>query len=175
MAVDVRSPSGAMGQFLETTSGNQRRIRFVNTGAVNTIESTAFTGSTSLGLSVDGTERLRLASDGSQSSVIPGGSTLLPQFACRSWVNFNGTGTVAIRASGNVSSITDNGTGDYTVNFITAMPDANYSAIGTSAETTAAVRSISAVANTTTTCRLRTGVPGVGFNDCDIVNVAIFR
>jgi hypothetical protein len=45
---------------------------------------------------------------------------------CRAWVNFNGTGTVAIRASGNVSSITDNGTGDYTVNFTTAMPDANY-------------------------------------------------
>jgi hypothetical protein len=41
-------------------------------------------------------------------------------------VNFNGTGTVAIRASGNVSSITDNATGDYTVNFATAMPDANY-------------------------------------------------
>jgi hypothetical protein len=45
---------------------------------------------------------------------------------CRAWVNFNGTGTVAIRASGNVSSITDNGTGDYTVNFTTAMSDANY-------------------------------------------------
>jgi len=44
----------------------------------------------------------------------------------RAWVNFNGTGTPAIRASGNVSSITDNGTGDYTVNFTTAMPDANY-------------------------------------------------
>ena len=41
-------------------------------------------------------------------------------------MNFNGTGTVAIRASFNVSSITDNGTGDYTVNFTTAMPDANY-------------------------------------------------
>jgi len=50
-----------------------------------------------------------------------------PLYACRAWVNFNGTGTVAIRASGNVSSITDNGTGDYTVNFATAMPDANYS------------------------------------------------
>ena len=50
-------------------------------------------------------------------------------YLCRAWVNFNGTGTVAIRASGNVSSITDNGTGDYTVNFTTAMPDANYSAL----------------------------------------------
>jgi hypothetical protein len=49
-----------------------------------------------------------------------------PIYSCRSWVNFNGTGTPAIRASGNVSSITDNGTGTYTVNFTTAMPDANY-------------------------------------------------
>lgn len=49
-----------------------------------------------------------------------------PVFACRAWVNFNGTNTVAIRASGNVSSITDHGTGEYTVNFTTAMPDANY-------------------------------------------------
>jgi hypothetical protein len=46
---------------------------------------------------------------------------------CRAWVNFNGTGTVAIRSSFNVSSITDGGVGIYTVNFTTAMPDANYS------------------------------------------------
>ena len=51
-----------------------------------------------------------------------------PSYACRAWVNFNGTGTVAIRASGNVSSITDNGVGQYTVNFNTAMADANYAA-----------------------------------------------
>jgi len=51
-------------------------------------------------------------------------------YSCRAWVNFNGTGTVAIRASGNVTSITDNGTGDYTVNFTTAMTDANYSVSG---------------------------------------------
>jgi len=49
-----------------------------------------------------------------------------PVYACRAWVNFDGTGTVSIRESGNVSSITDNGTGDYTVNFATALPDANY-------------------------------------------------
>ena len=49
---------------------------------------------------------------------------------CRAWVTFNGTGTVAINASFNVSSITDNGTGDYTVNFTTAMPDVNYSISG---------------------------------------------
>jgi len=48
-------------------------------------------------------------------------------YGCRAWVNFNGSGTVAIRDSANVSSITDNGVGDYTVNFTTAMVDANYS------------------------------------------------
>ena len=49
-----------------------------------------------------------------------------PSYSARAWVNFNGTGTVAIRANGNVSSITDNGQGDYTVNFATAMADTNY-------------------------------------------------
>lgn len=53
-----------------------------------------------------------------------------PVYACRAWVNFNGTGTPAIRASGNVSSITDKGVGQYGVNFATAMPDANYSVFG---------------------------------------------
>lgn len=45
---------------------------------------------------------------------------------CRAWVNFNGTSTVSIRASFNVSSITDNGTGNYTINFTSALPDTNY-------------------------------------------------
>ena len=49
-----------------------------------------------------------------------------PSYSTRAWVNFNGTGAVAIRAGGNVSSITDNGTGDYTANFTTAMADANF-------------------------------------------------
>jgi len=52
-----------------------------------------------------------------------------PVYACRAWVNFDGTGTVSIRESGNVSSITDNGTGDYTVNFSNAMPDTNYTPV----------------------------------------------
>jgi hypothetical protein len=52
-----------------------------------------------------------------------------PIYAARAWVNFNGTGTVAILASGNVSSINDFGVGNYRANFITAMPDANYAAV----------------------------------------------
>ena len=56
--------------------------------------------------------------------------SLYAGYMCRAWVNFSGSGTPSIRASGNVSSITDNGTGNYTVNFTTAMPDANYSVSG---------------------------------------------
>lgn len=62
--------------------------------------------------------------DSAQFATVSGTAPIYP---CRAWVNFTGTGTVAINASGNVSSITDNGVGDYTVNFTTAMPDTNYS------------------------------------------------
>jgi hypothetical protein len=55
--------------------------------------------------------------------------TMTGQYAAKAWVNFNGTGTVAIRDGGNVSSITDGGVGLFTVNFTTAMPDINYSAV----------------------------------------------
>jgi hypothetical protein len=54
-----------------------------------------------------------------------------PSYSARAWVNFNGSGTVAIRASGNVTSITDRGTGQYTVNLTTAMQDTNYAVVGT--------------------------------------------
>lgn len=50
-------------------------------------------------------------------------------YGCRAWVNFNGTGTVAIRGDGNVSSITDRNTGRYTINLTNAMPDSNYAAV----------------------------------------------
>jgi hypothetical protein len=74
-------------------------------------------------------EAMRIDSTGNLSFNSGYGSSAVA-YACRAWVNFNGTGTVAIRGSGNVSSITDNGTGDYTVNFSAAMPDTNYSVVG---------------------------------------------
>jgi hypothetical protein len=55
-----------------------------------------------------------------------------PIFGARAWVNFNGTGTIAIRNSGNVSSLSDNSVGNYSVNFATAMSDANFSTVVTS-------------------------------------------
>jgi hypothetical protein len=70
---------------------------------------------------------------------------------CRAWVNFNGTGTVAIRASFNVSSITDNGTGDYTINFTTAFPDTSYNAVTTCSAGAGLMRTYDEVAPRTTT------------------------
>ena len=76
-----------------------------------------------------GVESMRLDSS-ANLQFNSGYGSVATAYGCRAWVNFNGTGTVAIRESGNVSSITDNGTGDYTVNFTTAMVDVNYSAVG---------------------------------------------
>jgi hypothetical protein len=73
------------------------------------------------------TERARITSGG-DFQFNSGYGSVATAYGCRAWVNFDGTGTPAIREDGNVSSITDGGTGNYTVNFTTAMPDANYTA-----------------------------------------------
>ena len=83
---------------------------------------TTVLGVTSTGIAVTGTQSV----SGNLSFNSGYGSSAVA-YGCRAWVNFDGTGTVAIRASGNVTSITDNGTGDYTVNFTTALVDVNYS------------------------------------------------
>jgi hypothetical protein len=98
------------------------------------------------------------------------------------WVNFNGTGTVAIRASYNVSSITDNGTGDYTVNFTTALSDANYSATGfawASSKNCCAIflgpKVTTTNPETTTSIRVATrdNISETVMYDADVVNVTI--
>ena len=100
-----------------------------------------------------------------------------PIYGARAWVNFNGTGTVAIRASGNVSSITDNGTGDYTVNFTTAMADANYSiaSIGNRSQAYLIALNDSAAAPTSSAVRIATVTVALSFADPPYVYVAIFR
>ena len=98
-----------------------------------------------------------------------------PFYGCRAWVNFNGTGTVAIRASGNVSSITDNGPGDYTINFTTAMTDTNFAVLGTPGAATGADWTCFATTYTTTSVRvvIRNGTNTAV--DAEFVNIAIFR
>ena len=92
------------------------------------------------------------------------------------WVNFNGSGTVAIRSSYNVSSITDNGTGDYTINFATALSDANYAATGLGSTTSGYfVRGYDdATPRTTSAFRCTTFNAALSAQDCSIVNVAFF-
>ena len=94
----------------------------------------------------------------------------------KAWVNFNGTGTVAIRASFNVSSITDNGVGDYTVNFTTAMTDANY-AFTTATEDTGGSPVICQNTSTApTSAALRiVRKSSAGVSDVSLNYVAIFR
>jgi len=118
----------------------------MSTLAANNITDAAGTGGPTLanGLTI-----------GTSPLAAPSGSA--PSYTCRAWVNFDGTGTPAIREDGNVSSITDNGTGDYTVNFTTAMPDANFavsalsSTLATyntaSAPTTSAIRFLGYASN----------------------------
>lgn len=108
-----------------------------------------------------------------------------PKYACRAWVNFNGTGTVSIRASGNVSSITDNGTGDYTVNFTTAMPDTDFSVLGISNGFSAnaivggeivSTTASGAMTKTTSSVRFETRrTDNNSLGDYGEINVAIFR
>jgi hypothetical protein len=68
--------------------------------------------------------------DGTSGITLPDGNEIDGGFTAKAWVNFNGSGTLAIRNDGNVSSITDDGVGDYTVNFTDALADADYALAG---------------------------------------------
>lgn len=126
----------------------------------------------------NGTDALSVSSGNLQFN--SGYGSVATAYGCRAWVNFNGTGTVAIRASGNVTSITDNGVGDYTVNFTNAMPDTNYcvqvaSEVGDTPAGTAAPGTMAGL-KTTTSARVGTmnsGTPAL--QDRQYVGVAIFR
>ena len=119
----------------------------------------------------------------SNASLMTTPSGTAPNYMCRAWVNFNGTGVVAIRASGNVTSITDNGTGDYTVNFTTAMSDANYAWSGSygadNSSTQGFIAGVASVAlatsKTASSLRINSAYGTGTANDIASVSVAIFR
>jgi len=105
-----------------------------------------------------------------------------PYYGARAFVNFNGTGTPAIRASGNVTSITDNGTGLYTINFTTAMPDTSYTTVGSSIGSTTSADGMiltgtaGGAAPTTSAVQVRMAyAPDNTVTDITFVNVAVFR
>jgi hypothetical protein len=99
-------------------------------------------------------------------------------YTAKAWVNFNGTGTVAIRASGNVSSITDNGTGNYTINFTSALADVNYCPVGISdvqLNVTNNPRTIQFIAFNTGSLQISTVESGGSAEDSAYVMLAIHR
>ena len=101
---------------IDTVSGTSN----LTIGGANNTGSTTIKTNNTDAVTIDSSQNLQFNS---------GYGSVATAYACRAWVNFNGTGTVAIRGSGNVSSITDNGSGDYTINFTTDMPDVNYSIV----------------------------------------------
>jgi hypothetical protein len=132
---------------------------------------------THIGIWRNTTELFRIGSTG-QVQFFSGFGSLGDAYACRAWVNFNGTGTVAIRGSGNVSSITDGGTGIYTVNFTNAMPDTNFAMVATSGALSPASGFSIAMGNntyTTSSAQIYTSNNVSGNADQAVVAVAFFR
>jgi hypothetical protein len=122
-----------------------------------------------------GTLTISTLSDGTNST----SATNCIQGSAKAWVNFDGTGTVAIRASYNVSSITDNGTGDYTVNFTNAFANSNYSAVfGVLGQPTSGrviMEQHDSPIHSTTQLRIYTLIPNTGATaDSPLVSVSVF-
>ena len=121
-----------------------------------------------------GDEAMRITSAG-LLKFNSGFGSVATAYGCRAWVNFDGTGTVAIREDGNVSSITDNGTGDYTVNFAVDMPDINYAWSGGAWNSGGSGRAYVFINNSVSSAlavgsiRFRTG----GTSDYDVATIAL--
>jgi hypothetical protein len=102
-----------------------------------------------------------------------------PSYSARVWVNFNGTGTIAVRNSGNVSSLTDNGTGDYTVSFTTALSASTYCVTAhtnhvTNTSNTRGFLQSKTTNRTTTTIRVVCVGDGGTILDFEVIDFALF-
>ncbi len=149
----------------------------ITTDTSGTLNIVTGSGSGATAVTVDGSQNVAVNGNMSFNS---GYGSAAVAYGCRAWINFNGTGTPAIRGSGNVSSITDNGTGTYVVNLTTALPDANGSAVATAIPGTASSsnnnRACFAAVLTTTTVRLNiTTVSSNVFDDSEFISLSIFR
>jgi hypothetical protein len=133
-----------------------------------------FSAANTLDFATAGTRRASINSTG-DLQFNSGYGSVATAYGCRAWVNFDGTGTVAIRASGNVTSITDSGTGSYVVNFTTAMPDVNYSVVGAVGPASAGGECVQITSLATTGATIATSNNLTGLVDRANVGVAILR
>jgi hypothetical protein len=153
---------------LKSTGGGDVTLDVPFTASTYTLTLPAQTGTV---ITSDGSNNVSVAGNLSFNS---GYGSAAVAYGCRAWVNFNGTGTVAIRASGNVTSITDNGTGDYTVNFTTAMPDANYAPAGVVDNGDVSAFWLKPVTYSTGSFRFRAGNTTLNY-DPTVASVEFFR
>jgi hypothetical protein len=180
--VNVTSSYG--GISVNSTANNNTFVELLEAGTkvggfnadtTNNVTSLQSDGGHALAFNTGGTtERMRLDTSGNLQ-FNSGYGSVATAYGCRAWVNFNGTGTIAIRGSGNVSSITDGGTGQYTVNFTTAMPDANYAVNLSSNYNDSSWNTAFIVSTATGSMSMRQAVFGGGYVDESIECVSIFR
>ena len=166
------------GQLVLQTNGTTTAVT-ISTGQVVTLAQplpvasggSGVTTSTGTGANVLGTSPTMATPtfDSAQLATVVGTA---PLYMCRAWVNFNGTGTVAIRGSGNVSSITDNGTGQYSVNMTTAMPDTNYAALSGNGDNVDAFQNRTEVFSASV---VKIFVYDSGYRDPSTCSVSVFR
>jgi hypothetical protein len=136
-----------------------------------------FPAADTIAFSEGGVEAMRLDSSANLQFNSGYGSVAIA-YGCRAWVNFNGTGTPAIRASGNVTSITDNGVGQYTINITTAFPDTNFATLVSAGDTTvsSANSTMTYVGSKSTTTQFVAIRNGTNSDvDRDQILIAIFR
>jgi hypothetical protein len=163
-----------------TTFTSGALLKGAGTGAVAAASAADIVGQIGATAVTNATTAAACSGNSATATALTTASGSAPSYSARAWVNFNGTGTVAIRASGNVSSITDNGVGDYTVNFTTALSDTNYAVVfgarnqGTGAVSGVVVNEHFDTAPTTTAYRISVKQAGT-FVDDAAVSVAVFR
>ena len=170
---DVSMSSAAAGQLKINGSGYSFSVA-LDASAAHLYHNSA---SRDLVLGVNETEQMRLTPAG-LLKFDSGYGSVATAYGCRAWVNFNGTGTVAIRDSGNVSSITDIGTGQYRANFTTAMPDVNYCVAshysGESSGNETGITSLASDYLTTSIKAINRGYDN-SYRDSQSVNLSVFR
>jgi hypothetical protein len=184
-SLELQTNSGTTALIIDTS---QRAAFVAGTAAAPAITTT---GDTNTGIFFSAADTIDFAEGGvacgqfdssANFKFNSGYGSVATAYGVRAWVNFNGSGTVAIRASGNVSSITDNGTGNYTVNMTTAMPDVNY-AVTTAGGGLSTVRALLTLGNATqNAARTTSSFVVYGYNESDLVdadipqaNVAVLR
>jgi hypothetical protein len=170
--------NGTSGSLFSLMTNGTETGRIASLSDETSVQCKASTGYITFVQGVSGgTERGRFDSSGN-FRFNSGFGSVATAYGCRAWVNFNGTNTPAIRASGNVSSITDNGTGLFTANYTTAMPDGNYTSNITTRYTGSGDTLMSCIQGSSfSTSSISARIMNSSFNlkDPTEVSIAIFR